>query len=84
MDTEKNRNMDTPKRQKEKSLAIGLVALISVILILSLIGFFLLEPGPEIIQGQASPNGKDGFPADSEKIGREMIFTDTAPFPAGT
>ena len=53
MDTEKKENMDTPKRQKEKSLAIGLVALISIIVILALIGFFLLNPGPEIIQGQA-------------------------------
>ncbi|MCP9612604.1 HlyD family secretion protein [Coprobacter tertius] len=45
--------MDTPQRKKEKSLAIGLVALIIVILILALIGFFMLKPAPEIIQGQA-------------------------------
>ena len=45
--------MDTPERKKEKSLAIGLVGLIIVIVILALIGFFMLEPKPEIIQGQA-------------------------------
>ena len=45
--------MDTLERKKEKSLAIGLVGLIIVIVILALIGFFMLEPKPEIIQGQA-------------------------------
>ena len=45
--------MDTPERKKEKSLAIGLVGLIIVIVILALIGFFMLEPKPDIIQGQA-------------------------------
>ena len=45
--------MDTPKRDKEKGLTIGLVAIIIVIVILALIGFFLLEPRTETIQGQA-------------------------------
>ena len=45
--------MDTPKRDKEKGLTIGLVAVIIVIVILALIGFFLLEPKSETIQGQA-------------------------------
>lgn len=45
--------MDTPKRDKEKGLTIGLVAVIIVIVILALIGFFLLEPKNETIQGQA-------------------------------
>ena len=45
--------MDTPKRDKEKGLTIGLVAVIIVIIILALIGFFLLEPKSETIQGQA-------------------------------
>lgn len=45
--------MDTPERQKEKSLVIGLAALIAGIVILALIGFFMLEPSPEVIQGQA-------------------------------
>ena len=43
--------MDTPERKKEKSLAIGLVGLIIVIVILALIGFFMLEPNLVIIQG---------------------------------
>ena len=43
--------MDTPKRDKEKGLTIGLVAIIIVIVILALIGFFLLEPRTETIQG---------------------------------
>ena len=41
--------MDTPKRDKEKGLTIGLVAIIIVIVILALIGFFLLEPRTETI-----------------------------------
>lgn len=45
--------MDTPRRKKEKGLVVGLAALIGVIVLLSLIGFFMLEPGAEIIQGQA-------------------------------
>ena len=45
--------MDTPERKKEKSLTAGLVILILVIVLLSLLGFFLLEPKPEWIQGQA-------------------------------
>ncbi len=45
--------MDTPKRDKEKGLTIGLIAVIIIIVILALIGFFLLEPKSETIQGQA-------------------------------
>ena len=45
--------MDTPQRKKEKSLIIGLVGLIIVIIILAMIGFFMLKPGDETIQGQA-------------------------------
>lgn len=45
--------MDTPRRKKEKGLVIALVIFIAAIVVLSLIGFFMLEPGPEIIQGQA-------------------------------
>lgn len=45
--------MDTPERKKEKSLTAGLVVLILVIVMLSLVGFFMLEPKPEWIQGQA-------------------------------
>lgn len=45
--------MDTPERKKEKGLVIGLIALIGGILILTLIGFLMLRPRPEIIQGQA-------------------------------
>ena len=33
--------MDTPQRKKEKSLIIGLVGLIIVIIILAMIGFFM-------------------------------------------
>ncbi len=42
--------MDTPQRKKEKSLIIGLVGLIIVIIILAMIGFFMLKPGDETIQ----------------------------------
>lgn len=45
--------MNTPERKKEKSLTAGLVVLILVIVLLSLIGFLMLEPEPEHIQGQA-------------------------------
>lgn len=45
--------MDTPERKKEKGLMIGLIALIAGILALSLIGFFMLKPEPQTIQGQA-------------------------------
>lgn len=45
--------MDTPERKKEKGLMIGLIALIAGILVLSLIGFFMLKPEPQTIQGQA-------------------------------
>ena len=38
---------------KEKGLTIGLVAIILVIVLLALIGFFLLDPKAEIVQGQA-------------------------------
>lgn len=38
---------------KEKGLTIGLVAIILVIVLLALMGFFLLDPKAEIVQGQA-------------------------------
>lgn len=43
--------MDNSK--KENGLTIGLVAIILVIVLLALIGFFLLEPAAETVQGQA-------------------------------
>ena len=43
--------MDTPQRKKEKSLIIGLVGLIIVIIILAMIGFFMLKPGDETMYG---------------------------------
>ena len=46
--------MDTPKRDKEKGLTIGLVAIIIAIVILALIGFFLLEPRTE--KSRSYPN----------------------------
>ncbi|MEG1574185.1 MAG: efflux RND transporter periplasmic adaptor subunit [Bacteroidales bacterium] len=45
--------MSTFRRQKEKSIAIGLIALVVLIIILTLIGFFMLTPDKETIQGQA-------------------------------
>lgn len=45
--------MDDSVRKKEKGLTLGLLGLIVVLLILALVGFFLLKPAPEIIQGQA-------------------------------
>lgn len=45
--------MSTFRRQKEKSIAIGLIALVALIIILTLIGFFMLRPDRETIQGQA-------------------------------
>lgn len=39
--------------QKEKGLTVGLAAIVLVVVVLALIGFFLLEPKSETIQGQA-------------------------------
>ena len=45
--------MNTSRKQKEKSIAIGLVSLVILIAILTIIGFFLTSKGDETIQGQA-------------------------------
>ena len=45
--------MNTFRKQKEKSIAIGLVSLVILIAILTIIGFFLTSKGDETIQGQA-------------------------------
>lgn len=41
------------REKKERSLVVGLIALIVIIVVLALIGLFLLKPEPQIIQGQA-------------------------------
>ena len=40
------------KKKKRNNLTIGLIALVSLFIIVSLAGLFLLQPAPEIIQGQ--------------------------------
>lgn len=45
--------MENLREKKERSLVVGLIALIVIIVVLSLIGLFLLKPEPQIIQGQA-------------------------------
>ncbi len=45
--------METLKEEKERSLMIGLIILITIVVGLALVGLFLLKPAPEIIQGQA-------------------------------
>ena len=45
--------MENLREKKERSLVVGLIALIVIIVVLALIGFFLLKPEPQIIQGQA-------------------------------
>ncbi len=45
--------METRKEEKERSLMVGLIVLIGIVVVLALIGLFLLKPAPEIIQGQA-------------------------------
>ena len=45
--------MENLREKKERSLVVGLIALIVVIVVLALIGLFLLKPEPQIIQGQA-------------------------------
>ena len=45
--------MENLKVKKERSLVVGLIALIVIIVVLALIGLFLLKPEPQIIQGQA-------------------------------
>ncbi len=45
--------MENLKEKKERTLVIGMIALVVIIVILALIGLFLLKPAPEIIQGQA-------------------------------
>ena len=45
--------MENLREQKERSLVVGLIALIVIIVVLALIGLFLLKPEPQIIQGQA-------------------------------
>ena len=45
--------MENLRDKKERSLVVGLIALIVIIVVLALIGLFLLKPEPQIIQGQA-------------------------------
>ena len=45
--------MENLREKKERSLVVGLFALIVIIVVLALIGLFLLKPEPQIIQGQA-------------------------------
>lgn len=45
--------MENLREKKERSLVVGLIALIVIIVVLDLIGLFLLKPEPQIIQGQA-------------------------------
>ena len=45
--------MENLREKKERSLDVGLIALIVIIVVLALIGLFLLKPEPQIIQGQA-------------------------------
>ena len=45
--------MENLREKKERSLVVGLIALIVIIVVLALIGLFLLKPVPQIIQGQA-------------------------------
>ena len=44
--------MENLREKKERSLVVGLIALIVIIVVLALIGLFLLKPEPQIIQGQ--------------------------------
>ena len=45
--------MENLREKKERSLVVGLIALIVIIVVLALIVLFLLKPEPQIIQGQA-------------------------------
>ena len=45
--------MENLREKKERSLVVGLIALIVIIVVLALIGLFLLKPETQIIQGQA-------------------------------
>ncbi len=45
--------MENLREKKERSLVVGLIALIVIIVVLALNGLFLLKPEPQIIQGQA-------------------------------
>ena len=45
--------MENLREKKERSLVVGLIDLIVIIVVLALIGLFLLKPEPQIIQGQA-------------------------------
>lgn len=45
--------MNTSRKQKEKSIAIGLISLVILVAVLTIIGFFLTSERDEIIQGQA-------------------------------
>ena len=45
--------MENLREKKERSLVVGLIALIVIIVVLALIGLFLLKPEPQFIQGQA-------------------------------
>ena len=45
--------MENLREKRERSLVVGLIALIVIIVVLALIGLFLLKPEPQIIQGQA-------------------------------
>ena len=41
--------MENLREKKERSLVVGLIALIVIIVVLALIGLFLLKPEPQII-----------------------------------
>ena len=45
--------MENLREKKERSLVVGLIALIVIIVVLAFILLFLLKPEPQIIQGQA-------------------------------
>ena len=63
--------MENLREKKERSLVVGLIALIVIIVVLALIGLFLLKPEPQIIQGQAEVTE---YRVSSKVPGRILVF----------
>lgn len=51
------------ERSQHSNILLAFISLTAVIVIVSLIGFFTLGKGPEIIQGQAEADENTVYPA---------------------
>jgi len=56
METSEKGLSKTALRKSKKSMMLGLIALIAVIILISIVGWIVMKPEPEVIQGEVEAN----------------------------